>query len=92
MIYVCAQSLSPDNSLQLHDCSPPGSSVHGIFQAGILEWVAISSSRGSSLPDPGINHPPTQPPPPAFQVDSLLLIHLGTQDELICKAEIEIQA
>ena len=30
------------------DCSPPGSSVHGIFQAGILEQVAISSSRGSS--------------------------------------------
>ena len=25
------------------DCSPPGSSVHGIFQAGILEWVAFSS-------------------------------------------------
>ena len=31
-------------------CSPPGSSVHGIFQARILEWVAISSSRGSSQP------------------------------------------
>ena len=30
------------------DCSPPGSSSHGISQAGILEWVAISSSRGSS--------------------------------------------
>ena len=30
------------------DYSPPGSSVHGIFQARILEWVAISSSRGSS--------------------------------------------
>ena len=30
------------------DCSPPGSSVHGIFQTRILEWVAISSSRGSS--------------------------------------------
>ena len=29
-------------------CSPPGSSVHGISQARILEWVAISSSRGSS--------------------------------------------
>ena len=28
--------------------SLPGSSVHGIFQAGILEWVAISFSRGSS--------------------------------------------
>ena len=34
------------------DCSPPGSYVHGIFQARILEWVAISFSRGSS--DPGI--------------------------------------
>ena len=32
------------------DCSPPGSSVHGIFQARILEWVAMSSSRGSSPP------------------------------------------
>ena len=30
------------------DCSPPGSSVHGIFQTRILEWVAIPSSRGSS--------------------------------------------
>ena len=32
------------------DCSPPGSSVHGILQARILEWVAIPSSRGSSNP------------------------------------------
>ena len=32
------------------DCTPPDSSVHGIFQARILEWVAISFSRGSSLP------------------------------------------
>ena len=32
------------------DCSPPGSSVHGILQARILEWVAISFSRGSSWP------------------------------------------
>ena len=30
------------------DCSPPCSSVHGILQARILEWVAISFSRGSS--------------------------------------------
>ena len=29
-------------------CVPPGSSIHGIFQASILEWVAISFSRGSS--------------------------------------------
>ena len=32
------------------DCNPPGSSVHEIFQARILEWVAISFSRGSSQP------------------------------------------
>ena len=32
------------------DRSPPGSSIHGIFQARILEWVAISFSRGSSRP------------------------------------------
>ena len=32
------------------DRSPPGSSVHGILQAGILEWVALPSSRGSSQP------------------------------------------
>ena len=32
------------------DCSPPGSSVHRILQARILEWVAISFSRGSSWP------------------------------------------
>ena len=32
------------------DCSPPGSSVHEILQARILEWVAMPSSRGSSPP------------------------------------------
>ena len=32
------------------DCSLPGFSVHGIFQARVLEWVAISFSRGSSWP------------------------------------------
>ena len=32
------------------DCSPPGSSVHGILQARVLEWVAMPSSRGSSQP------------------------------------------
>ena len=33
------------NSLQAHGCSQPGSSVHGILKARILEWVAISFSR-----------------------------------------------
>ena len=41
------------------DYSPPGSSVHGISQARILEWVAISFSR--DLSDPGI-----KPTPPAL--------------------------
>ena len=37
------------------DCSLPGSSVHGILQARLLEWVAFSFSRGSSWPrDPAL--------------------------------------
>ena len=58
------------------DCSPPGSSAHGISQARIWEWVAISSSRGSSRPGIG----PTSPESPALQVDSLLLSHQGSSD------------
>ena len=45
--------------------SPPGSSVHGISQARILEWVAISSSRGSSRtesPGSAAGFFPTEPP------------------------------
>ena len=42
------------NRVQLYssstDCSLPGSSIHGVLQARILEWIAISSSRGSSWP------------------------------------------
>ena len=46
------------------DYSPPVSSVHGFFQARILEWVAISSSRGSSCPRNPLHHL-------HWQVDSL---------------------
>ena len=35
------------------DCSLPGTSIHGIFQARVLEWVALSFSRGSSQPRGG---------------------------------------
>ena len=45
---VCAQ-LCPTLCDPM-DCNPPGFSVHGILQARILEWVAISSSMGSSQP------------------------------------------
>ena len=45
-----AQSLSHVWLCNPMDCSPPGFSVPGILQARVLEWVAISSSRGSSWP------------------------------------------
>ena len=49
MTYVCAQSLQLCPTLcNAMDCSPPGSSVHGILQIRILEWVAVPSFRGSS--------------------------------------------
>ena len=60
---------------ELMDCCPPGSSVRGIFQARILEWVAISFS-GGFFPTQGLNlsllhllH---------WQVISLPLCHLGS--------------
>ena len=45
-----SQSLTrlSDFTFTFMDCSPQGSSVHGVFQARIVEWVAISSSRASS--------------------------------------------
>ena len=52
------------------DRSPPGSSVHGIFQARILEWVAIPFSR--DLPNPRIE------PSSALQADSSPLSHEGS--------------
>ena len=50
-MYICACVLNRFSRVRLCnpvDCSPPGSSVHGILQARILEWVAISFSKGSS--------------------------------------------
>ena len=46
---MCAKSLQLCPTLcDSMDCSPPGSSVHGILQAGMLEWIAISFSVKSS--------------------------------------------
>ena len=59
---VCLQScLTLGNPM---DCSPPGSSVHGILQARILEWWPFPSP--GDLPNPGI-----EPGSPALQADSL---------------------
>ena len=74
------------------DCSPPDSSVHGILQARVLEWVAISFSRGSSRL--GI-----EPRSPASQADSLpielggkpflnlyfTMFHFYNQHEIFCE-------
>ena len=49
-VHTCIQLLSCVRLCDSMDCSPPGSCVHRIPQARILEWVTISSSRGSSWP------------------------------------------
>ena len=67
---VSAQSLQACLTLcDPMDCSPPGSSVHGLLQARILEWVAVPSSRGAS--DPGIE--PGSTASSALQAGSLPL-------------------
>ena len=56
---VCAKSLRLCQTLcDSMECSLPGSSVHGILQARILEWVAMPSSRGSSRWNPSLLHLP----------------------------------
>ena len=57
------------------DCSPPGSSVHRAFQAWMLEWVAIPSSRGSS---PSRHRTPVSWCLLHWQADSLPLCHPGS--------------
>ena len=72
VVLMCMHAYSVmSDSLQLHGCSLPGPSVHGILQARILEWVAMPSSRGIF---------PTQGSNPCllhWQADSLLH-HLGS--------------
>ena len=67
---VCACSVV-SNSFDPRDYSLPGFSVHGIFQARIVEWVAISSSREEVLPDPGI-----KPMSPMFLADRFFNLEL----------------
>ena len=61
------------------DHDPPGSSVHGVFQARILEWVAISFSRRFSQPRDW-NHISVSP---AWQMDFLLLAPPRTPQESV---------
>ena len=59
------------------DCSPPGSSVHGISQVRILEWVAISFSRGSSQPR-------DQTQTSCITGRFFTILYQGSQDTLSC--------
>ena len=61
------------------DCSPPGSSVYGILQVRVLEWVAMLSSR--DLPDQGIKT--ASPVAPALQADSFPLSDQGKPQSLL---------
>ena len=59
MTNLVSQSVNLLSHVQLCspvDCSLPGSSIHGIFQARVLEWVAISFFTGSSLPRDRLSH------------------------------------
>ena len=68
------------------DCTLPGFSVHGILQARILEWVAVSFSRGSS--SPGIK--PESPASSALQVASLPLSHQGSPQPYVLSCLIRV--
>ena len=65
MIYCLVIKLCPTPCDSM-DCSPPGSSVHGIFQTRILEWVACPPP--GDLPNPGME--PASLMSPALQADS----------------------
>ena len=74
---LCVHAKSLQLSPPLCDhmgCSPPGSSVHGISQTRILEWVSTPSSR--DLPNSGTES--ASPVAPALQADSLPLSHWGS--------------
>ena len=65
MVFCCACCcFSRDRLCSAMDCNCPGSSVHGILQARILEWVARPSSRD-------LRHPKIEPASSALQADSL---------------------
>ena len=64
-------------------CSLPGSSAHGVSQAKILEWIAISSARGSSPP----RIKPAFLASPALQADSLSTEPPGKPKEFVIYVE-----
>ena len=87
-LHACKVASVVSHTATLMDCSWPGSSVHGVLQTRILEWVAMPSPRILvkslvNLPNPGIK--PASPVSPALQVDSLSLSHQGSQIKLMSR-------
>ena len=70
LVRVCLVSLLSQTLCNPMDCSPPGSSVNGILQARILEWVGIFFSRGIF---------PTQGSNPSLLHCGQILFHLSHQ-------------
>ena len=69
-VHACSVALSCPTLCDPMDCSPPGSSVYGIFQSRIR--------GGLPFPPPGdLSQPGTEPRSPVLQVDCLSLSHLG---------------
>ena len=66
-------------------CSLPGSSIHGIFQARVLEWVTISFS--GDLPDPGI-----EPGSPTLEADALTSEPPGLIQPIMALTNLQLQA
>ena len=75
LLHLCLNLCDP------MDCSLPGSSVHGIFQARTLECVATTFS--TNLLDPRIE--PASPVSLALQVDSFSLSHQGILQKQVIK-------
>ena len=76
LLICCCRFVSKSCLTLCNPKNPPGSSVHRISQAKVLEWVAISYSRGSSRHS--IEHES-----PVLRVDSLLLSHQGSPEDSI---------
>ena len=76
---ACSATQSSSDLCHPVDCSPPDSSVHGIFQARIQEWIAIFYFKGSSWP----RHWALISASSHWQMDSLQLSHLGSPGPVV---------
>ena len=83
-VLMCSVTQSCPALCDALDCSPPASSVHGVFQARIIEWVVIFCRPPGDLPDPGVE------PIYVSCVGRQILYHerhLGRLDLCICAAD-----